>query len=89
MSLGIQGLVGPMVAGSALTANLPKYFVFTFRLILKPADTSNKHGMFTGGHKDGSLQGIANARCDVPVYVEPTDVVAVLKSIRAKLKVAN
>jgi hypothetical protein len=84
-SLGIRGVVGPMVAGSALTANLPKYFVFTFRLVTVPADASNKHVMFTGNHKDGALQGIANARCDVPVRQDPTDVVAMLKLIRKKL----
>lgn len=85
-SLGIRGVIGPMVAGSALTSNLPKYFVFTFRLGVIPADMSNKHVLYTGRHKDGSLEGLANARCEVPVRQEPTDVVAMLKSIREKLK---
>lgn len=85
-ALGIRGVVGPMVAGSALTANLPKYFVYTFRLVTLTAETSNKHIMFTGNHKDGSLQGIANARCDVPIRQEPTDVVKMLTDIRRKLK---
>jgi hypothetical protein len=85
-SLGIKGIIGPMVAGSALTSNLPKYFVFTFRLAVIPADTSNKHVLFTGRHKDGSLEGLANARCEVPVMQNPTDVVAMLKKIRENLK---
>lgn len=88
-ALGIRGVVGPMVAGSALTANLPKYFVYTFRLVTQTAETSNKHIMFTGNHKDGSLQGIANARCDVALRQEPTDVVKMLQEIRAKLKVVG
>lgn len=85
-SLGIKGVIGPMVAGSALTANLPKYFVFTFRLAVLPADASNKHLLFTGRHKDGSLEGLANARCDVNVKYEPADLVRVLQDIRMKLK---
>lgn len=85
-ALGIRGVIGPMVAGSALTANLPKYFVFTFRLVVVPADASNKHIMFTGRHKDGSLEGLANARCEVPVRQDPTDVVKMLQLIRQKLK---
>ena len=85
-ALGIRGVIGPMVAGSALTANLPKYFVFTFRLSVVPADASNKHVLFTGRHKDGSLEGLANARCEVPVRYEPADLVKVLTDIRGKLK---
>lgn len=85
-TLGIRGIIGPVVAGSALTARLAQYFVFTFRLTVVPADTSNKHVMFTGLHKDGSLMGLANARCDVPVRQEPTDVVAMLKTIQGKLR---
>lgn len=85
-TLGIRGVIGPMVAGSALTSSLPKYFVFTFRMTTIPADASNKHVMFTGNHKDGSLMGIANARCDVEVRQEPTDVVVMLRKIREKLK---
>lgn len=84
--LGIRGVVGPMVAGSALTANLPKYFVYTFRLVTQVAESSNRHVMFTGNHKDGSLEGIANARCEIDVKVEPTDVVTTLRKIRTKLE---
>lgn len=84
-ALGIRGVIGPMVAGSALTGGLPKYFVFTFRLTTSPSETGNKKIMFTGNHKDGVLMGIANSRCDIPVRYEPSDVVAALKAIRAKL----
>lgn len=83
--LGIRGIIGPMVAGSALTGNLPKYFVYTFRLTTQVAEGSNKHVMFTGNHKDGTLEGKANARCDIPVKIEPTDVVKTLLDIRKKL----
>lgn len=85
-ALGISGIIGPLTAGSALTASLPKNIVFTFRLVTVVAESSNKHVMFTGNHKDGSLEGIANARCAVDVKQEPTDVVAMLRTIRGKLK---
>lgn len=84
-SLGIKGIVGPQVAGQALTKDLPKYFVFTFRIVKVPAENTNKTVLFTGRHKDGALEGLANARCNVPVRQEPADVVAQLKLIRAEL----
>lgn len=85
-SLGIRGVIGPQLAGSALTAGLPKYFVFTFRLTAIPAEQSKKHVLYTGRHKDGDLEGIANARVDLPVRYEPADIVKVLTEIRGKLK---
>lgn len=84
-TLGIKGIIGPQVAGQALTKDLPKYFVFTFRIAKVPAETTNKTVLYTGRHKDGVLEGLANARCNVPVKQEPADLVAQLKLIRAEL----
>lgn len=87
--LGIRGLIGPLVVGSALTRELAKYFVFTFRLSQRVTDSGKTHIMFTGRHKDGNLEGLANARTPmnskVPLKVEPTDVVRVLQMIKTEL----
>lgn len=83
--LGIRGIIGPLVAGSALTKELPKDFTFTFRLAVKAAEMTKGHRLFTGRHKDGMLEGLANARCDVPLVYDPADLVKVLKDIRGKL----
>lgn len=85
-SLGIRGIIGPQLAGSALTAGIAKYIVFTFRCVSIPAEGSKRHVLYTGRHKDGDLEGIGNARVDIPVKYEPADLVKVLTDIRAKLK---
>lgn len=84
-SLGIRGVIGPQVCGQALTKDLPKYFVFTFRIVKVPAEGTNRTVLFTGRHKDGQLEGIANARCEVPLKQDPADAVKMLQQIRAKL----
>ena len=85
-SLGIKGVVGPQVCGQALTKDLPKYFVFTFRLVKVPAESINKTVLYTGRHKDGPLEGLANARCEIELRQEPADVVQILQKIRKKLE---
>lgn len=85
-SLGIKGVIGPQVCGQALTKDLPKYFVFTFRMVKVPAEQINKTVLFTGRHKDGPLEGLANARCEIELKQEPADVVKILQKIRAKLE---
>lgn len=85
-SLGIRGVIGPQVAGQALTKDLAKYFVFVFRIVKVPAEQTNKTVLFTGRHKDGSLEGVANSRCEVPLRQEPADVVQMLQMIRKKLE---
>lgn len=87
--LGVRGMIGPMVAGSALTKELPKYFVFTFRLSTIVTEQKKRHIMYTGRHRDGSLEGLANSRAPInsklPLQVEPTDVPKVLAQIKQEL----
>lgn len=87
--LGIRGIIGPMIAGSALTKELPKYFIFTFRLSTRVTEVAKKHIMFTGHHKDGQLEGLANSRTPlnskVGLIIEPTDVAATLLQIQKEL----
>ena len=87
--LGGKGMIGPMVAGSALTKELPKYFVFTFRLSTIVNEQKKRHVMYTGRHRDGQLEGLANSRTPLNsklnLQVEPSDVPGVLKIIRQEL----
>lgn len=85
-SIGIKGVIGPAGPGQAMTLRYPEKFVFTFRLSKIPNDAGNRTVLYTGRHKDGMLEGLANARCDVPVKMEPADVVGTLRAIRQKLK---
>jgi len=84
-SLGIRGVIGPQVCGQALTKDLPKYFVYTFRIVKIPAEGTNRTVLYTGRHKDGSLEGLGNARCEVILKQDPADVVSILQAIRQKL----
>lgn len=89
VGLGIRGIIGPMVAGSALTMKLPKYFVYTFRLSTIVTEQAKRHVMYTGRHKDGQLEGLANSRAvlgsKVALRVEPTDVVGTLRLIKGEM----
>lgn len=86
--LGIRGIIGPMAVGSALTRELPKDFVYTFRLSQIVTESAKTHVMYTGRHKDGQLEGLANSRSALNSKLGlkvPTDVVAVLKQIKEEL----
>lgn len=86
--LGIRGIIGPMVAGSALTKKLPEDFVYTFRLTTVVTETTKKHIMYTGRHKDGQLEGLANSRTAIGSKVAlkcDTDVPGVLEQIKKEL----
>lgn len=85
-SLGIKGVIGPAGPGQAMTLRYPEKFVFCFRISKIPSENANRTVLYTGRHKDGALEGLANARCDVPLKQEPADVVAMLRLIRGKLK---
>jgi energy-coupling factor transporter ATP-binding protein EcfA2 len=86
--LGIRGIIGPMVVGSALTRELPKDFVYTFRLSQTVTETTKTHVMYTGRHKEGQLEGLANSRTalgsKLALKVE-TNLVSVLTQIRKEL----
>lgn len=84
---GIQGMIGPLVAGHALTMHLAKYFVYCFRLKLEVKPTGNQHVLLTTRHRDGLYEGLANNRAPlgakVPDKVVPADVVGFLKQLQA------
>ena len=85
VDVGVQGMIGPLVAGHALTMHLAKYFVYTFRLKQEVKPTGTQHVLLTTRHKDGLYEGLANNRAplgsNVPARNCPADVVAVLRAL--------
>ena len=85
----VKGMIGPLVAGHAMTLPLPKYFVYTFRLKVEPTTTGKTHILYTERHKDGMYEGLANNRAPfgtktvVAGKVMPANVVQVLQQIQA------
>lgn len=86
--VGVKGIIGPMIAGHALTTGLPKYFVYTFRLKVEVNATGKQHFLYTERHKDGLYEGLANNRApfgtkvQVPGRVMPANLVQVLQKIQ-------
>jgi hypothetical protein len=87
------GVIGPQIAGKALTPEAPRWFKYTFRLAfeLLPG-MPPKHVLYTDRHIEmaskGLAQGIANARVplagmgiDIPVKIEPASLVQVIDLI--------
>ena len=85
VDLGVQGMIGPLVAGHALTMHLAKYFVYTFRLKEEVKPSGSVHTLWTTRHKDGLYEGLANNRAPlrstVPAKVTPANVVQVLQAL--------
>jgi len=90
VDVGVQGMIGPLVAGHALTMHLAKYFVYTFRLKQEVKPSGTQHVLLTARHKDGLYEGLANNRAPlgvrVPERVVPADVVQVLQAIQKARK---
>lgn len=95
-------VLGPQVAGKALTAELPGWFVYTFRTMAVPADpvlrTPGSHKLYVQDHNDMTLpgaKGLGNNRLPLGVvvpefekgYIEPASLVAAMQLIE-KAKVA-
>lgn len=85
--VGVKGIIGPMIAGHALTTGLPKYFVYTFRLAVSVTAAGKQHVLYTERHKDGLYEALANNRAPlnttikVPGKVQPANLVQVLQRL--------
>lgn len=96
------GVVGPQVAGKALTGEVPRWFKYTFRLAVEilPGDTA-KHVLYTDRHIEmaskGLAQGISNARIPlsggdavkIPEKIEPASLVRVLDLLNQRQDAAE
>ena len=89
LTVGVRGIIGPNMAGHAMTLQLGKYFVFCFRLKQEPTAAGVEHVLLTQRHKDGLYEGLASNRAPlgtkqkVDSLVKPADVVKVLQQIQA------
>lgn len=91
------GVVGPQVAGKALTGEVPRWFKYTFRLAVEvnPGEAA-KHVLYTDRHIEmaskGMSQGISNSRVplsggaavNIPPKIEPASLVSVLELLRQR-----
>lgn len=85
-------VLGPAVAGKALTAEVPRWFNLTFRLDCLPAEMGKgeRHLLYMGNHRDvnaGGAVGLGNTRVplDAPAIketiIEPASIVRALSLI--------
>lgn len=86
-------VLGPDVIGKALTAEVPRWFNYTFRLDVLPAANGKpeRHILYLGNHVDvgaGNAAGLGNMRrpLDAPklekIEIEPADIVKALSLVR-------
>ncbi len=84
-------VLGPAVAGKALTTEVPRWFQLTFRIDCLPAQGTSKerHILYLGNHVDmgaGNAIGLGNTRTplggpDLPTTIEPASIVKALTLI--------
>jgi hypothetical protein len=86
-------VVGPVVAGKALTTTVPRWFTYTFRLEAVPVPNGRpRHLLYVEEHTDTGLKGFGNARLplgDLPGFkpiIEPASIVAAMQQIRGAQK---
>lgn len=87
-------VLGPVVAGKALTTVVPRWFTYTFRLDAIPqAQGRPRHVLYVEEHTDTGLKGFGNARIPLSAaaqsttspfksVIEPASVVEAMKQIR-------
>lgn len=87
-------VLGPAVAGKALTGEVPRWFVYTFRIAAVPASgtAAERHILYLGDHSDtaaGGAKGLGNTRVPLapgvkmPNSIEPASVVKAIELIHA------
>lgn len=83
-------ILGPDVIGKALTAEVPRWFHYTFRLDVLPAQMGKpeRHLLYLGNHVDvgaGNAAGLGNTRLPLDAnkletnIIEPADLVKALE----------
>jgi hypothetical protein len=89
-------VLGPQAAGKALTNDLPRWFVYTFRLAAEPVQGKGVvHRLYMEDHKDRDLKGakgLGNARVPmmmneakvkIPEFIEPASLVKAYEVVLA------
>lgn len=86
-------VLGPAIVGKALTAEVPRWFIYTFRVAAVPgmAGAPEKHILYLGDHQDmhsGGAKGLGNTRVPLdspkmPTSLEPASLVKAIEVIQA------
>lgn len=86
-------VLGPAIVGKALTAEVPRWFVYTFRVAAVPGQgsTPERHILYLGDHQDinsGGAKGLGNTRVPLdapklPPTIEPASLVKAIEMINA------
>lgn len=84
---GENAVLGPMLAGRALTPKIPKWFDYTFRLgtILDGVDTAPRHVLYLTTHLEGMNRTLGNSRYPIdaatklPESIEPASITRALE----------
>ena len=86
-------VLGPAIVGKALTAEVPRWFVYTFRVAAVPGQGTvpERHILYLGDHQDmnsGGAKGLGNTRVPLdapkmPASIEPASVVKAIELISA------
>lgn len=83
-------VLGPQVVGKALTAEMPSWFHYTFRVMAVPGDPllgrKEAHKLFLGDHVDRGLKGLGNQRRpldggQLPEFIEPASLVEAFRAM--------
>lgn len=83
-----SSVLGPVVAGRALTTVVPRWFKYTMRIDAIPAVPRPRHILFLEEHTDMGLKGFGNARVPLAstapfkTSIEPASIIAAMKMIR-------
>ena len=87
-------VLGPAVAGKALTGEVPRWFVYTYRVAAVPGGPgqTERHILYLGDHQDvasGGAKGLGNTRVPldtpkgvVPASIEPASIVKAIEAIK-------
>jgi len=85
-------ILGPKLAGHALTSQIPKWFNYTFRVVSIPQDGAaplhrlylTEHQELAGmGHSFGNARIPLEAQTQIPAYIEPASILEAINIIDA------
>jgi hypothetical protein len=93
-------ILGPQIVGKALTSEVPRWFVYTFRVMATPPDSltkaAGKHVLLHEDHTDITMpgaKGLGNSRAplDAPAVppIEPASLVKALELIQSGTRAAE
>lgn len=97
---GMATVLGPQLVGKAMTADVPRWFKYTFRVAAIPvSNAAPRHVLYLEDHLDaqaGMAKALGNARVPlaggdkaVPFSIEPASIVKALTAIKERNEAAK